>query len=807
MSCALAFLLSPTVGWGMEPEASPAEFQRQAMPFLQQYCLRCHNQEDAGGDFRIDTLSPDVGSGPSVKHWLEVVERITTAEMPPDDEALQPSVEERDQIVQWLAQQVKDGEAARLAKRENVSLHRLTREEYANTVYDLLGVNFDVADPTGLSEDPDWHGFERIGSVLSLSASHVEKYFAAAESILAEAYPRDPVETIVTRKNALDLRGGPSREAIEELEAQGLADKVRVDLWPGARLQGGRPGPGNNQMFKNGGEYKVRIQVSGLKPPGGRAPHLAFYADKVDRMLFEQDIVAPEDEPVVVEFQTHLPAGGHTFQLMNDVAGPSVLPRSGRAGGRPFFSLSQGRIPWQLKLTDEEGEPLYPFLIVDWVEWEGPIVTDEVRGKREEYLPDEPGNMDQVPAVLTRFIERAFRRPLGDGELEPYIELVQREIAAGSEFNEAVKTAMLAVLCSKDFFYLVEGSPEREVQSIDDWELASRLSYFLWSTMPDDELFELARAGTLHDREVLRGQVTRMLDDPKAERFAESFPRQWLQLKNVGMFPPDSRLYPEYDKYLEQSMVGETTSFFAEVMKRNLTLREFLDSDWTMLNPRLALHYGIEVSAEDRFQRVTLRPEDQRGGILTHASVLSQTSDGTRHRPVHRGVWVSESILGRSPPPPPANVEPIEPNPVDSPKATIRMKLAAHVADVNCASCHRKIDPLGLAFDHYDAIGRWRTEEIVPDGVGKNPPVDASGVLPDGRAFDGAAQFKQLLLADLDQFQETFISKLATFALRRTMTVDDREDLAKIAVQSREADYRLRDTVEALILSELFQKR
>ncbi|MEQ8787987.1 MAG: DUF1592 domain-containing protein [Pirellulaceae bacterium] len=808
VSTLLAFALVADVATARAEEAPPAaaNFDKAVLPFFQQNCLRCHNAKTQEGDFRIDNLSRELGGGGSVGHWLDVMDKISTGAMPPEGEENRPTVEQGGRIVDWLAAWIKQGEAARLAQRERVSFHRLTREEYVNTVYDLLGVHFDATDPGGLSEDPEWNGFERIGSVLSLSASHVEKYFAAAEAVLAEAYPDKPIETTVVRKRALDLRGGPSKEQIEQLEAEGLADKVRVDLWPGAHIQGGRPGPGN-QMLNNGGEFKVRIQVSGLKPPGGRAPHLTFYADKLDRMLFEQDIIAPENEPTIVEFQTHLPPGGQSFQLMNDVPGPSILPRSGRAGRMPFFSLSDGRIPWQLKLTDEEGQPLYPFLIVDWVEWEGPIVSAEAKSKREGYLPTEKGDIEQVRACLTKFVERAFRRMLAPGEIDKYVALVESEIAAGADFFAAVKTGMLAVMCSKDFYYVVEGSPEREVGALNDFELAARLSYFLWSTMPDDELFELARAGRLHETDVLREQVQRMLSDPKAERFAESFPQQWLQLQKVGMFTPDSTLYPEYDKYLEQSMIRETTEYFGEVLRNNLSLREFLASDWTMVNPRLAMHYEMPTAAEDRFRRVLLDEKDHRGGILTHAAILSLTSDGTRHRPVHRGVWIMESIFGKSPPPPPANVEPIEPNPVDAPKATIRMKLDAHKHDPNCASCHRKIDPLGFAFDNYDAIGRWRTEEKVQHGLGANPQVDASGELPDGRSYGGPEEFKQLLLDDIDRFNETFVEKLATYALRRTTTVDDRDDLAKIAARSKAADYRLRDTVEALILSDLFQKR
>jgi hypothetical protein len=325
--------------------------------------------------------------------------------------------------------------------------------------------------------------------------------------------------------------------------------------------------------------------------------------------------------------------------------------------------------------------------------------------------------------------------------------------------------------------------------------------------MPDEALFAAARDSSLHRPEVLKAQLTRMMADTKARRFAEIFPRNWLQLRKLGTFPPDKVLYPDYSKHLEKSMARETTAFFREVLEKNLTQREFLHSDWTMLNGRLAQHYKLPGVEGDEFRRVALRPEDHRGGLLTQGSVLSLTSDGTRHRPVHRGKWLVESILGKPVPPPPGNVEPIPTTPPEGRKATLRNKLNAHKSDKSCAECHRKIDPLGFAFDNYDAIGRWRTEEVVNDGTGENPPVDASGSLPDGRKFTDVVEFKHLLLGDLDKFNAALTEKLAMFALRRPMTFDDRAALAKIAAQSQSADYSLRALVEALVLSDLFQQR
>lgn len=798
MNQSLKFLALAFTAWCLTGSVVRAAEPTQATfeAFLGQHCIRCHNETRHKGEFRIDNLSRDIAQGPHARKWAEVLEKISSGEMPPKDEK-QPLPETSTQMVEWISARLKEGEIARLAKRERVSFNKLTRAEYVNSIRDLLGVNYDAADPTGIAEDDEWNGFSRIGSVLSLSPSHVEKYLSAADAILAEAFPEKPPVKFLKHKHALELRGNPADYN------QPWGKKVRVDMWPGHEIQGGRPGPG--QALPASGDYKIRIQLSGLKPKNGRAPHLAFYANTLDRMLFEQDIVAPEDKPIIVEFTTHLPAGNHNFSLSNATPGPSNLPRSGRSDPRlPFFSIKEGRQPWQIKLTDEDGLPLYPFLILDWMEWEGPLGADGSTYAQREYLPKDAKGARES---LVKFVERAYRRPSRPQDIDPLMKLLESELAKGEKFESAFKAALQAVLCSKDFLYIVEGAPDRKDNRLNDWEMASRLSYFLLSGMPDEALLDAARKGTLHQPEVLRAQLQRMLKDPRSQRLSEHFPYEWLQLGMVGKFPPDKKLYPDYDPWLEKSMIGETTAFFREVLEKNLSLAEFIDSDWTMLNPRLADHYQIPGVEGNQFQRVSLQNEYHRGGILTQASTLSLTSDGTRHRPVHRGKWVLESILGRSPPPPPANVPAIEPTPATQPKATLRNKLDAHKSDPSCAGCHARIDPLGLAFDNYDAIGRWRIEEIVGDGSGANPKVNASGKLLDGRSFQDASGFKKLLLEDLDKFNATFVEKLATFACRRVMTLDDRAAILALAAKSKSTDYRLQGILESLVMSDLFQKR
>lgn len=776
---------------------SAATFDQAVGPFFAEYCNRCHGAEKQKGDFRLDTLSRDFRAGLDTELWVEVMDRINSGEMPPEDEPY-PSDEAVAKVVGWLGERIKEGERARMAKRPKVAHYRLSREEYANTVLDLLGVPYDPKAPGEMSEDPIWHGFQRIGSELTLAPSHVEKYLAAARQVLEIAFPEKQQESRVWRKDALEL-DWPNRSKRKLLEERGILDEVRLLMWPNYDWPHAEPAHVNYPMPP--GLYRARMQLSGIATKDGRAPHVKVYSKQLDRVLFESDILAPENEPVIVEFETFL-QGKISVKVSNAIAGPSNAGRAGRPTNQYVFtrlSDPRSRSPWQRKLTDDEGNALYPLLIFDWIEWEGPIVTEDSVRKREAFLAKEP---TEVSERLPRFAEAAWRRPVTEAEIAPYLGIVEAELAAEAKFSEAYKTGLLAVLASKNFYYLAEGSADERRDTLNDFELASRLSYFLWNSMPDAELL----AANLGESAELKKQLARMLADPKIARFTQSFPRQWLQLDRVGEFPPDSKLYPDYDQWLENSTVMETTGFFAEVFEKNLPIREFLDSDWTILNPRLARHYGMEIR-DSKFEIRKLRPEDHRGGILTHASILSLSSDGTRHRPVHRGVWVSEAIFGKTPNPPPANVDPIEPNPIDEPKATIRMKLAAHTEHASCASCHKTIDPLGLAFDNYDAIGRWRTEEIVPKGKGANPQVDASGELPDGRAYAGPDEFKKLLVEDVDRFAVALTEKLATYALRRAMTVDDQDEIRQIAESCADNEFRLRHLIEAFVLSPLFLKR
>lgn len=738
--------------------------------FFKEHCLRCHDAKKQSGDFRLDTLKAHFADAETAEHWSEVLLQINSGGMPPKKEP-RPKATEAAAVVEWIATEIKKGETARMAARSPVTLYRLSRQEYANTVLDLLGIRFDPDQPGVFAEDPRWHGFENTGFMLRLSPAHVEKFVAAAETVAAIAVPEKPAPPSKTSMSPSRLAGG-SKQLI--LERNGKSRYLTYS-GQGRRIYGDLP---------SGTAAKVRIQLSGLKSADGKAPRLS-----IDPYI-DREIVAPEDQPITLEFVST------ARDLTIRQTGESRLDKK---NPQPFA---------------EDGSPREPILLIDWIEIETPYLTKEQADRQAELVPKDGENLDDVRKSLHRFIERAWRRPVDLAETDRFMKVIASERKAGESFRSAYRSAVSAVLASKDFLYLREGSIKERRDRVNDWELGSRLSYMLWGSMPDEALTEAARTGELRKPEVLRKHVARMIADPKLARFAEAFPRQWLELHKVGSFPPDRKTYPEYNSALERSMIQETTHFFTEVFNNNLPLRELVLSDWTMVNPRMAAYYGIPHPGGSDFVKVKLRPEDHRGGLLRQASILSLTSDGNRHRPIHRGVWIAETLYGATIPPPPPNVEPLNLLRPDAKKSTLRMELDAHATNASCAACHRKIDPLGFAFEHYDAIGRWRDVDRSSAAMGvfnrgKEPvfPINAQSELADGRKFDGAESLQKLMVQDIDRIAQALVEKLATYALRRAMTVDDTPDLQRIAVACRGSDYRLKTLIEAFVFSDLMQKR
>jgi len=783
--------------------------------FLEKHCARCHGPEKMKGELRIDRLSRDFKTGADATRWAEVIERVNAGEMPPKSEP-KPTQQEIAGFVTKLDSLIKEGRASRMGARSPVAHYRLSRKEYQNTIYDLLGVRYDPTKPGELNADSLWHGYERLGSELTLSPSHVDRYYRAAELILERAFPATSVDARKVRMTAAQLRYDGGKQQQEALDRFGIKRPLRYLLYPGSVKNAlsphwlGKTGP------EHSGLYKLRIQASGIRPPGGQTAHLSIgkrTGEETVDGLIETDITAPEDKPQVLEFEIFLemPASLDFCVVATDVvdrrAGAAFRNALGSRSGYIFTHSSETTLlnPNAPQMFDDKGNGIFSTVLLDWIEWEGPIQTEAEKAKRDDILPAKDSGPEVVAEHLRRFAERAWRRPVQPEELSNYMKSYADEVKAGEKQPDAYRTALLGVLTSRNFIYHIEGETVAR-DRLNDWELASRLSYFLWSSMPDAALSKAAGSGSLQG-DGLGKEVDRLLSDGRINRFIDDFPRQWLQLHRLGTFPPEKKLYPTYDAWLEASMRLEPVEYFREMYAKNLPIEAFLDSGWTMANPRLCDFYGLPAPRGGGFERVALNPDAHRGGLLTMGAVLGLTSDGTRHRPVHRGVWVSEAIFNKTPPPPPANVSAIEPNPPNSPKATLRQKIEAHRNNANCAACHAKIDPLGLAWDNYDAIGQWRTHEKVPQGTGKDPAVDPSGVMPDGREFKDPVQFKKLLLEDRDRFLHAFIEHLGTYALRRVLTVDDRESISAIVAEAGKNGYGLKDVVRAVALSDLVRKR
>lgn len=785
--------------------------------FLEKHCIACHGPDKEKGDLRIDQLSRDFKLGADTHHWAEVIEQVNSGEMPPKKEK-RPSQQEIADFITTLDSQLKEGKAARMAARPPVAHYRLSRKEYQNTVYDLLGARYDPAAPGELNEDTLWHGYERIGSELTLSPSHMERYYRAAETVLSRAFPPAPLTTQKIRKTATELRyRGDQQKWADHF---GIKRPLRYLMLPNL------PHPqerldvaftpewfGRNATVPSG-LYRMRLQASGMRPVGGPFPNLRIGEKSSSNTiggLIELDITAPEDSPEVYEVEVFLE---RPTELRFEIVAPKIyeIPKDGHyishIAYKPLYVFthsSENHLlhPIAPAMFDDKGNAIYPVVLLDWIEWEGPLQTEAEKSTRKGVLPPDDATPEVVANHLQRFAERAWRRPVGLEELDVYLAAYRSQREAGVSLAAAYQVALKGLLTSRHFLYLVEGEPEVR-DHLNDWELASRLSYFLWSSMPDDALTIAARNAALKG-EGLKKEVDRLLTDSRIDRFIEDFSRQWLQLHRVGMFAPDKELYPAYDEWLETSLRREPEEFFKEMFAKNRSLKEFIHSDWTMANARLCGFYGLPEPKTDGFQRVTLKPEDKRGGLLTMGAVLGLTSDGTRHRPVHRGVWLSEAIFNKTPPPPPANVDPIEPVPPEGAKVTVRQRLEVHATDANCAACHAKIDPLGFAWENYDAIGQWRTQERVPTGKGKNPVVDASGEMPGGGRFQDANEFKQLILKDAATFQRAFVEHLCTYALRRTLSYDDQADIDQIVQQTQSSG--LQDIVRAVAMSDLMKKR
>jgi hypothetical protein len=767
-------------------------------PFLARHCLDCHEGDKPKGDFRLDRLPRDLADPASRERWLTVLERVRAGEMPPEKKP-RPTQDEIRTLSDWVDAGVKAADARRAAEGRAV-LRRLNRAEYENTVRDLLGIDIDLRDM--LPADSSAGGFDNVGDALHTSSFLMERYLDAADAALKMAVANGPRPPLIKQRYSLKDQHGfkLATESVYRLRGDEVV-MFSSSHWNAMSLSEFYPPDRGNYRFRisaygfQSSGKPVAFQIEGGPMLMGLKNHLIGYFD------------AAPDEPTLIEFVDRLEARS-TIRL------------------HPY-GLATAHVVNPIGADKYEG----PGLAVQWIEVEGPLHDTwpppshrGIFGELAQAAAPDSNHADRVEVVSTNpeadarlilrgFVRRAFRRAVTDEDVKPYVELVLKKLSEGRTFEQAVRVALSAVMVSPEFLFLRE-----KPGPLDDFALASRLSYFLWSTMPDEELLALAERGELGKPEALRGQVERMLAHPKAKQFTENFVGQWLRLREIDFTSPDDRLYPEFDDLLKTAMVAEPHLFFDELLKNDLSLTNFVASDFTFLNGRLAKHYGVPGVEGHAMRKVTLPPGSRRGGVLTMAGVLKVTANGTNTSPVMRGAWVLDRILGSPPRPPPSGVAAIEPDIRGA--TTVREQLDKHKHDPACASCHVDIDPPGFALESFDVIGGWRESyrvvngqipQAVVDGrpmpYGHGPKVDPSGVTADGQTFADVDGFKQLLLADKDRLARALALQLTTYATGAAPAPGDRPEIEAIVEKTRVRDYGLRSLVHEVVQSPLFRNK
>lgn len=773
-----ALLLLTATSAAAEPELPPAQ-----QTFLKDHCLSCHSGKESQGGLNLERLNSDLNDAETLGRWVRIHDRIAAGEMPPKTEP-RPEAAASQTFLAALGERLIAADAAR---RQTV-LRRLNRVEYEQTIRDLFDIRVDLKDM--LPQDPSAHGFDTVGDVLAISPEQMEVYLQAADKTLELIFGSEKAPPQVNAKMPLG-RDKFAGRAIGQLFVKTDDDSLVTfqGHWcPSVFLAG---------QAQVDGTYRVRIKAKAYQTDKsvvmavyggdvivGRQPtHLVGYYD-----------VAAGDEWTVIEFDDWLEKYG-CYQF------------------KPYELSAPTQGPDRFK---------GPGLMIGEVSVEGPLEAwpPVSRVKLLGNVDSKSATIDDAREIFQRLLPRAFRRPNAPEELEAYVSLTKAALDAKRPFVDALQVGLKAVLCSPEFLLREEPAATKDGPAeISQHAVASRLAYFLWSSMPDDVLFQLADQGQLTRPDVLREQVERLLNDPKSQRFVTNFCGQWLSLREIDATAPDMRQYPEFDEMLRHAMLEESQRYFREMLDRDSPLTEFVDSDWTILNGRLAKHYGIPDVEGQTFRRVTLPAGSIRGGVLTQASVLKVTANGTNTSPVVRGNWVLTNIIGKPVPPPPPGIAAIEPDIRGA--ATIRQQLRQHQQIESCARCHSQIDPPGFALESFDAIGGERTwyrslgtgapvnleigRRRVQYKRGAN--VDPSGTLPDGRTFTDLRQFKQLLLADRDQLARCLTEKLLTYGLGRGLGFSDRQGVNEIVAEVGQHDDRFRTLIHQIVQSEAFRRK
>jgi hypothetical protein len=732
---------------------SAGEFEAKVQPVITKTCVPCHNARFASGGLNITPYTAPTSIRDARDDWEKIVQKIRTGEMPPKG-VPRPPKEQIDSLVQFIDGEFEKADRSVKLDPGRVTARRLNRSEYSNTIRDLLDVDFRA--DKDFPADDSGYGFDNIGDVLTISPVLMEKYLTAAERISARAIGADPLpKPVEVEYHAKDKK--IRRPNVSSIEAT-----HRVDF---------------------DAEYTIRFGLPGERPADAKPVTMGFWMDGV--LLHTMQVETKPSKLVYFnpysneEMRLYLPEGDHTFRVgfINDDFVKGLTAKE---------AYNNKKNKW-----------------LDSMTFVGPFPAKGEKASRKKLLVCDPNSGPAcVDRILSTLARRAYRRPVTKAEVASLAKFVRIAKAEKLSAEQGIQLAIQAILVSPHFLFRVEHDPNptdpNRIHKISDIELASRLSYFLWSSMPDEDLLSLAEAGKLRAPGVLDDQVKRMLADKRSAALAANFAGQWLETRNLDSVKPDPQKFPDWGPDLRDAMKTETRMFFEAVLRENIPMSTFLDAKFTFLNDRLARHYGIEGVNGPEFRRVELS-SDQRGGILSHGSVLTVSSYPTRTSPVIRGKYVLQNILGAPPPPPPPDVPALDEEAVGS-TGSMRQQLEKHRSNAICASCHSRMDVLGFGLENYDAIGKWRTMD------GKFP-IDSSGTMPNGKSFSTPAEMRAVLLADLPQFARCVTEKMLTYALGRGLERYDRKTVDDIDRKLAASGYRFQSLVNEIVNSLPFQSR
>lgn len=821
-----AFLATSLLGFHFQ------QISAKPMPvdFLNKYCYDCHGEKKQKADRRFDFLTGSVEDFKQQELWQEILDQLNLGEMPPEDES-QPSVREKLAVVVLITQGLADAREKFAGKGSHTVFRRLNKFEYTNTISDLLGLNTESWNPAAdFPAEVVVDGFDNDGAELVTSGLLLEKYFPAAEEAIVRAtsFGDKPESKLYTQKSPFYFKGKESKGLPKLFQVDRyrfVPETPYTDLY-GRYFRGGHLGflpLRRTEGVPESGNYTIRVKASAVSRThsygkilddfrngdplvmgfasvdrkGSTSVGVGNVTKSVPLTSFELSGAEPEwfewtgylekGYEVEVRFRNGTAAAKRLVRLLLNKA--DEFPEF-----KPFAEMKAtgdgGLNRWHGTLKAYRG----PRLRVWEIQVEGPHIEEwPPRGHGTLYGELEPEKLGprEIENQLIKFAKLAFRRPPVEGELEPILEMVRAKLEEGLSPLQSLQLGFQTILSAPGFLYLKEGEGD-----LADYALASRLSYFLWSSMPDSELFDLAEQGKLKDPETLSAQVDRMLADPKSKRLTSNFLRVWLELDNIGKMPPSKEFVSFYRDNLESAMRRETELLFEHVLRNNLPPRELLAANYSFLNRELAEHYGMSGLKGNEFRKVSLSGI-QRGGLLGHGSFLTASANGVDTSPVVRGIYVMNKLLDYTPPPPPDDVPEIEPDVTGA--TTLREQLVKHRADATCSQCHNKIDPAGFALENFDAIGAWREK------YDRKLEVDSSGKLPGGQTFSSIDEFRNLLVAKEETFVRCLTKKLLTYAIGRQLNSGDRPAIDQMVKGMAGSGKGLRDLVHLIVLSHPFQ--